>query len=210
MSITTVVFDVGNVLIEWDPNHLYRRLIPDDASRTRFLAEVCTPDWNIEQDRGRTWAEGVAERVALFPEHEGLIRAFDEHWMEMVPGEIPGTVAILEELHAAGVPLYAITNFSAEKWALTLERFPFLARFRGVIVSAHERMIKPDRDIFDLCATRFGIEPGRSVFIDDSEKNIVGARAAGFDAIHFSAPSALRTALIERGVPLSRVGEGQR
>lgn len=204
-----VVFDVGNVLIEWDPLHLYRRLIPDEAERTRFLTEICTTEWNIEQDRGRTWAEAVAERVALFPQHEALIRAYDERWHDMVPGEIPGSVAILEELHRAGVPLYAITNFSAEKFELALARFPFLNLFRGIVVSAHERLIKPDAAIYALCASRYAIEPAESVFIDDSAKNVDGARAAGFDAIHFTAPEALRAELIERGFPLSRLGEGQ-
>ena len=137
--VDTVVFDIGNVLIQWNPRNLYRRLIPDETEMERFLSEVCTDAWNLEQDRGRTWAEAVAERIALFPDHADLIRAYDTGWHEMVPGEVPGSRAVLEELHEAGVPLYAITNFSAEKFAEAVDRFPFLKLFRETIVSAHER-----------------------------------------------------------------------
>lgn len=126
------------MLIEWDPEHLYRRLIPDGAARARFLTEVCTPAWNLEQDRGRTWAAAVAERTALLPAHAALIAAYDMGWQAMMPGAIPGSVAVLAELEEAGVPPYVITNFSAEKFVETVARFPFLGRFRGTIVSAHE------------------------------------------------------------------------
>jgi 2-haloacid dehalogenase len=201
--VTTVVFDIGNVLIEWDPLHLYRRLIPEEADRARFLAEVCTPAWNLEQDRGRTWAEAVAERAALFPEHADLIAAYDTGWQEMVPGAIAGSVAILEELEAADVPLYAISNFSAEKFVESVARFPFLGRFRGAIVSAHERLVKPDPAIFALCAERYGLDPATCVFIDDVPANIAAARAAGYRTIPFTDPPALRRDLVALGLPLA-------
>jgi 2-haloacid dehalogenase len=185
MAVDHVVFDVGNVLIEWDPQHLYRKLIPDAAARARFLAEICTPEWNIEQDRGRLWADAVAERTALFPDHARLIRAFDERWPEMVPGEVPGSVALLEALRGAGVPLYAITNFSAEKFVLAQSRFPFLTQFRDVVVSAEERLLKPDPAIYRVLLERNGLQASRCLFIDDSEKNVRGAEAVGMRAHHF-------------------------
>jgi phosphoglycolate phosphatase-like HAD superfamily hydrolase len=141
-GIDTIVFDIGNVLIEWDPRHLYRRLIPEAAEMERFLAEVCTGDWNLEQDRGRPWEEAAAERIALFPRHEALIRAFRARWHEMIPGEVPGTMALLEALRARGVPLYAITNFAADTFAEAAKRFPVLrpgGAFRDVVVSGTER-----------------------------------------------------------------------
>lgn len=201
--ISTVVFDVGNVLIRWDPRFLYRRLIPDEAQMERFLAEVCTSDWNLEQDRGRSWADAVAERVALHPEHEALIRAYDRDWHQMVPGVVDGSVAILEELEELGVPLYAITNFSTEKYAEALDRFPFLGRFRDTVVSAHERLLKPDPAIYRLLADRNGFDLRTAVFIDDAEKNVRGAEAVGMAGILFTDPADLRLRLRDLGLPLS-------
>ncbi|HUG61022.1 MAG TPA: HAD family phosphatase [Methylomirabilota bacterium] len=203
-QVTTVVFDVGNVLIAWDPRNLYRKLIDDEAEIERFLAEVCTHDWNLDQDRGgSTWAEAVAERVALFPEHEALIRAFDERWPEMIPGAIEGSVAILHELADAGVPLYGITNFSAEKYVLARARFPFLDRFRDTVVSAHERLLKPEPEIYRRLLRRNALAAGEAVFIDDAPKNVAGAEAVGMKAIHFRSPEDLRDRLIALGLPLA-------
>ena len=185
MRVDTVVFDVGNVLIRWDPRHLYRRLFAEEAAMERFLAEICTDAWNLEQDRGRTWEAAIAERIALFPEHETLIRAYSDRWPEMVPGEVEGVPALLEALRGAGVPLYAITNFSAEKFVLSQARFPFLRRFRDVVVSAHERLLKPDPAIYRLLLDRNGLQAGRCLFIDDSEDNVRGAEAVGMRAHHF-------------------------
>jgi len=201
--ISTVVFDIGNVLIRWDPRFLYRKLIADEARMERFLAEVCTPAWNLEQDRGRDWPEAVAELVARHPGDADLIRAFDERWAEMVPGPIEGSVAILEELAAARVPLHAITNFSAAKWAETLPRFPFLALFGEVVVSAHERVLKPDAAIYRLLLDRRGIDPRTAVFVDDSAANVAGAEAVGMTAIRFTDPDDLRLRLRDLGLPLA-------
>jgi 2-haloacid dehalogenase len=195
MRVDTVVFDIGNVLIEWDPRHLYRKLIPDQAEMDRFLAEVCTPDWNLEQDRGRTWAEALAERIPLFPRHESLIRAYSDRWNEMVPGEVPGTVALLEALRGRGVPLYAITNFSVEKFAIAQDRFPFLRGFIDVVVSGTERLVKPDHAIYRVLFDRNGLDARRCLFIDDSEKNIVAARELGMTAHHFRDAAGLRAEL---------------
>ncbi|GGG30266.1 HAD family phosphatase [Chelatococcus composti] len=201
--ITTVVFDVGNVLISWDPRHLYRRIFDGDEERVeRFLAEVCTAEWNLEQDRGRSFAEAIAERVAAFPQWREEIEAYDRRWHEMVPGAIEGTVRILETLRAAGVPTYAITNFSAEKFAETRARFPFLDGFHGIVVSAHERLVKPDEAIYRVLLDRYGLEAGQCLFIDDSPANVAAARAVGMAAHHFTAPDRLAQALRAEGLPV--------
>lgn len=195
------MFDVGNVLIRWDPRNLYRKLL-DEERLEWFLAHVCDSAWNVEQDRGRSWADAVTERIARHPEWASHIRAFDERWQEMVAGPIEDNVAVLQRLRAAGVPTYAITNFSREKFAETCERFPFLAEFEGVIVSAHEGLLKPDPAIFRLFLARYGLDAGACVFIDDSKENVRGARAAGMRAIHFAEGVDLAAALRAFGVPL--------
>jgi len=190
------------VLIRWDPRYLYRKLIEDEAAREDFLARVCPPAWNLEMDRGRPFAEGIAERLALFPEHEALIRAFDERWVETLGGAVEETVAILEALSAAGVPCYAITNFSREKFAITRELFPFLGRLAGIVVSAHEGLLKPDPRIYARLCERYGLDPARCLFIDDSEANVEAARAYGMQGHHFLSSAALGADLKDRGLPL--------
>ena len=198
----TVVFDVGNVLIRWDPRLLYRDLIPDPERLDWFMQNVCTAAWNIEQDRGRSWEEAVALLVAEHPEWEREIRAYDERWHETVPGIIEDSVATLKELQARGDKVYAITNFSREKWAESLIRFPFLQSFDGVVVSAHERLIKPDPAIFRVLLERYGLAAGDCIFVDDSAKNIAAADGIGMRTVHFVEPIDLRAALRERGLAL--------
>jgi 2-haloacid dehalogenase len=200
MSLATkaVVFDLGGVLIEWDPRHLYRKLLADEAAVEEFLATVCTPEWNAELDRGRPFAEGVAELVERHPEHAAAIAAYHERWPEMVAGDIPGTVEVLAELRAAGVPLYALTNWSAETFAITRGRFEFLEWFDGLLVSGEERVTKPDPAIFQLLLDRFGLDPTATVFVDDSEANVAAARRLGFDAIRFTGHEELRRELVAR------------
>lgn len=200
--ITTVVFDVGNVLIRWDPLRLYSRLFPDPAKRDWFLETICTEDWNREMDRGRPFAEGIADLVAQHPQWETEIRAWDEHWHEMVPGEIPGTVAILERLRALGVPDYSITNFSREKFAEALERFPFLKGFRDTVVSAHERLLKPDPAIYRVLTERNGLDPTACLFVDDSAANVEGARSVGMSAVVFTSPERFAADLAAHGIAL--------
>lgn len=198
----TAVFDVGNVLIRWDPFRVYREMIPDEAKRHWFLQNVCTAAWNLEQDRGRSWEEGIALLVASHPEWEAQIRAYEERWHEAVPGLIEESVAVLEELKARGEKVYAITNFSREKWAECLIRFPFLQSFDGVVVSAHERVIKPDPAIFRILFERYDLAPQDCIFIDDSAKNIETARSLGMKGIHFVEPIDLRGELTRHGVAL--------
>jgi 2-haloacid dehalogenase len=200
VSVATkaVVFDLGGVLIDWDPRHLYRKLLADEAAVEEFLATVCTPEWNAELDRGRPFAEGVVELVERHPEHAAAIAAYHERWPEMVAGDIPGTVEVLAELRAAGVPLYALTNWSAETFAITRGRFAFLEWFDGLLVSGEERVTKPDPAIFQLLLDRFGLDPTATVFVDDSEANVAAARRLGFDAIRFTGHEELRRELVAR------------
>jgi 2-haloacid dehalogenase len=198
----TVVFDVGNVLVRWDPRLLYRELIPDEAKLDWFMQNVCTAAWNIEQDRGRSWEDAVALLVADHPEWEAEIKAFDERWHETIPGVVEDSVAVLDELKRRGDKVYAITNFSREKWAECLIRFPFLQSFDGVVVSAHERLIKPDPAIYQVLLERYGLVAGDCIFIDDSARNIESAQAIGMQGVHFVEPIDLRAQLRAAGVDI--------
>lgn len=201
-----VVFDVGRVLIEWDPRHLYRGLFgvtgdgsAADAERAaameHFLTHVCSHTWNLLQDAGRSFADAVAELSERHPEHATLIAAYDSRWEEMVPGAIDGSVEILERLAASGVPLYAITNFSREKFAQTRARFDFFRHFRAILVSAEVRLIKPDPAIYlRLCADH-GLQPADCVFIDDSPINVAAAEQVGMHGVLFRSPEQLGRAL---------------
>jgi 2-haloacid dehalogenase len=197
---TTVVFDVGNVLLRWDPRHLYRKLFDDEAQMEWFLATVCTGSWNIEQDRGRDWDEAVTLLVRDYPDHEIPIRAFHERWHETVSGVIEENVALLGRLQGAGVPTYCITNFSGPKFVEAKQRFPFLGSFDGVIVSGDERLLKPDPEIYRLLLTRYGLEARDCIFIDDSKANVDGARAVGMRGIHFAEPMDLAAELARYGI----------
>jgi 2-haloacid dehalogenase len=201
-SPTIVVFDVGNVLLRWDPRHLYRKLFDDEARMEWFLANVCTHDWNVEQDRGRGWDEAVALLVDRHPEHEPHIRAFHERWHETVGGVFEENVALLERLRAAGVPNYCITNFSGAKFAEAKLRFPFLARFDGVIVSGDERLLKPDPAIYHLLLSRYNLSAGDCIFIDDSRANVHAAREIGMQAIQYAEPMDLAAELRLHGFPV--------
>jgi 2-haloacid dehalogenase len=200
VPVKAVVFDLGGVLIDWDPRYLYRKLLDDEAAVEEFLATVCTPAWNAEQDRGRPFAEGVAELVGRHPVHAAAITAYHERWPEMLGGAVGGTVEVLAELRAAGVPVYALTNWSAETFGIARERFEFLEWFDGVLVSGEERMIKPDPAIFRLLLDRFGLDPGATFYIDDSPANVAAADRLGFDAVRFTSPAQLRGDLEARGL----------
>ena len=200
---TIPVFDIGNVLIRWDPRSLYRKLIPDDREREDFLTRICPGEWNLEMDGGKPFAQAIAERIALFPEKADLIRAFDERWLETVDGAIEESVAILEELRGLRIPTYAITNFSREKFAVARQHYPFLGCFDGIVVSAHERMVKPDRRIYELLCSRHGLAAPDCLFIDDSAPNVAGALAVGMRGHQFTAPKRLRAELKAAGLPLA-------
>jgi 2-haloacid dehalogenase len=196
----SIVFDLGGVLIDWNPRYLYDRLIPDAESREHFLTSICDQAWNEQQDAGRSCAEAVAELSARYPVCERLIEVYYERFAEMLGGAIEGTVEILSELRTQGLPLYALSNWSAETWPHALARFEFLTWFRGIVVSGQEGVRKPNAEIFRRLFARFDLDPERAIFIDDVAKNVSAARATGMAAILFETPGKLRTALRAHGV----------
>lgn len=200
MSLRAVVFDLGGVLIDWDPRRLYRKLLPDERAVEELIATVCTQAWNERQDAGRSLAEGTAELIARHPDRADLIRCYYDRWDEMLGGPIEGTVAILEELDHAGVPLYALTNWSAETFARGRGRFRFLDRFRAIVVSGEERLIKPDLRLYRRLLERHHLAADETLFIDDNPHNVAGARAVGMQAHHFEGPAGLRDHLIDLGL----------
>lgn len=195
-----VVFDVGGVLLDWDPNYLFRKLIADDDERRWFLTEICSPSWNAKQDGGRSWAEATSELARQFPEHSNLIAAYDERWEEMISGPIAGTVSLLSDLRSAGVAFYALTNFSAEKWEVAKDRWGFLTGFDGTVVSGTEKVTKPDLRIYQILLDRYALDPARTFYTDDMKENVEAARVAGLDAEVFVDPDTLRQQLVDRGV----------
>jgi 2-haloacid dehalogenase len=194
-----VVFDLGGVLIDWNPRYLYRQLIADEAAMELFLGEVCHSGWNEEQDRGRTFAAAIEEAVARHPAERALIEAYHHRWEEMLAGPIEGTVAVLAELKDAGRELHALTNWSAEKFPIARGRYDFLTWFESILVSGEHGLIKPDPKIFELLLERIGRRAGDCIYIDDNPKNVEAAAALGFDAIRFDSPEQLRRDLAERG-----------
>ncbi len=200
-----VVFDLGGVLIDWDPRHLYRKLFAgEEAAMEQFLATVCTHEWNRRQDAGRSFAEGARLLKAEHPDKAELIDAYHARFHEMLAGPISGSVEILAELRDRGIPLYGLTNWSAETYPAALQRFAFLRWFRGIRVSGEVGLIKPDPRIFVLLIERFGIEPQRAVYVDDVEANAAAALPFGIHAIHFTTPARLREELVALGLLPSR------
>lgn len=191
-QIDAVVFDVGNVLIRWDPRVLYRKLFThadmtaDDATVDWFLSTVCPPNWNVEQDRGRSIVDAEAEAIGRHPDYAPQIRAFYGRFQEMIPGPIPQSVAALHRAKTAGLPVHGLTTFGAETFPPTARRFDFLRAFDTVVVSGEEKVIKPDPRIFEILIERAGLDPARSVFIDDSAANIASATGLGFITHQFS------------------------
>ena len=197
---TTVVFDLGGVLVDWDPRYLYRQLFDDPDEMESFLAEVTSADWNAHQDAGRPWAEAIDVLATEHPERRELIEAFHQRWPEMLAGEMPGTVDVLAELRSTDVRLLALSNWSAELFPIARERFDFLGWFEGILISGDVGVNKPDRRIFDHLAEQFGIEPEAALFIDDSAANVDAAKALGFRAIRFTDATALRRDLVRLGL----------
>ena len=197
-----VVFDIGRVLYDWDPRFLYQRLIPQGESLDVFLRDVVTHDWHFQHDAGRDFADTSAELIARYPEHAALIAAWQPRFAETIPGAIPGMHELVERLDEAGVPLFAITNFSHEFFP------PFRAaeaalfdRFRDIVVSGAEKLVKPDAAIYHLALERFGLRANEAVFIDDNAANVAGAAAVGMTAILFTDAPALIVELHALGLP---------
>lgn len=202
MPIDTVVFDIGGVLLDWNPNYLYEELIPDQEQREHFLTNIATSEWNMRQDAGRTWADAVEELSTLHPQHAEWISAYDTGWLKMVRGVIEDTAQLVEELRAAGIPTYALTNFSTEKWDVALEAFPVLRGFDGAVVSGVEETVKPDEKIYRILLERYDLDAARTFYTDDVQRNVDAARAVGLDAELFTIAADLRQQLKDRGLPV--------
>lgn len=191
-----VLFDLGGVLVDWNPRYLYREIFADASAMEEFLGAVCTQAWNEEQDLGRPFAEGVRLLTARHPHWAAEIRAYDERWHEMLKGPIAESVALLGELRERGAGLYALTNWSAEKFPIARARFAFLEWFSGIVVSGEVRLKKPDPRIFDLAIRRFRLDPAATLFVDDGAHNVAAAARLGFRAHHFTGAAELRRALV--------------
>jgi 2-haloacid dehalogenase len=200
-SKQAVVFDLGGVLIDWNPRHLYRKMFNgDDGAMERFLSEICTSEWIARQDAGRSFAEATEELIARHPDQAGLISAFFDRWPEMVAGAIEQTVRILAELKGAGREVYALSNWSAETFPYARKRFEFLGWFDFTVISGEIGLIKPDREVFDFLLDKTGRRAEECVFIDDSPVNVAAASELGFDAIRFRSPEQLRDDLTNKGI----------
>lgn len=199
-EIRHIVYDIGKVLIHYDPDIPFSRIIPDPVERRWFFDNVCTSDWNIEQDRGRSWEEAEALLIADHPDHENSIRAFRRHWHEMVPHAYDDSVELMEGLVDAGHDVTMLTNWASDTFREARERFAFLEKPRGVTVSGDIGLIKPDRRIYDHHVASFGLEPKASLFIDDSQKNVNAAIDAGWQAVLFTNAKTLEADLERLGI----------
>jgi len=194
-----VIFDVGRVLFDWDLRHLFAKLIDDQDRLEWFVTNVVTPEWHFQHDAGRPLAEMLPELQAEFPQHEALIDAYVARFNETIPGPMPGSLELVERLDDAGVPLFAITNFGHEFWEGFRPTQPIFDRFRDIIVSGTEKLMKPDPAIYALAIERFGIDPAGALFIDDVAHNIAGAESVGFAGHRFVDAATLERELIARG-----------
>lgn len=199
-SVETVVFDIGHVLIDWNPRYLYRKVFADKDEMERFLGTVATPEWHLEHDRGRPIDEGTALLVSRYPEYAREIEAFYGRWEEMFGGPIEGSVRLLGELRERGYPLYALTNFSAETFPLARAWYRFLDLFDEIVVSGELGMIKPDPEIYGVLVGRTGLDPATAVFVDDSAPNVRAAEALGFRGVLFEGADGLRDDLTHLGL----------
>ena len=193
-QINTIIFDLGGVLIDWNPLYVFNDLIPDPEQRTYFFQNVCTSDWNEQQDAGTLIAKATEERIRLFPEWENEIRSYYGRWVEMLGEPLQGTVEILKKLiDSPNYRIYALTNWSAETFpiAKSMKRFEFLNWFEGILVSGEEKMIKPQPEIFELILSRYSIDRTKAVFIDDNLRNVRASTAVGLETIHFQSSEQL-------------------
>lgn len=192
-KIDTVIFDLGGVLIDWNPRHLYRKIFSTEEEITWFLENICTHEWNEKQDAGRSFDEATEELVAKFPAHETAIRAWYGRWQETIGGAVHETVDILRELKNSGTHrLYALTNWSAQTFPWALDNFEFLHWFEGIVVSGVEKTRKPFPHFYKILFDRYQINPANAIFIDDNLSNLAGAKEVGLAALHFQSPARLR------------------
>ena len=193
MPIKTIVFDLGGVLIDWNPRYLYKNIFDSEEKMEWFLTRVCSPDWNAEQDGGRSFEAAIDELLPEYPEYKPQIEAYYSRWVEMLGGAIEGTVEILREFHQSERhEILALTNWSKQTFPIALDQFDFLHWFSGILVSGEENMKKPDLEIYELLIKRYGLTPSETLFIDDSHANIVSAKELDINTIHFRNPEQLR------------------
>ena len=195
----SVIFDVGRVLFDWDLRYLFARLIADKDELEWFVTNVVTPQWHFQHDAGRPLAEMLPELKARFPDHAPLIDVYATRFNETIPGPMPGSLELVERLDAAGVPLFAITNFGHEFWEAFRPTQPVFDRFRDIVVSGTEKLMKPDPAIYRLAIERFGIDSAGALFIDDVAKNIEGAESVGIAGHRFVDAATLEADLAARG-----------
>ncbi|OOQ61274.1 HAD family hydrolase [Mucilaginibacter pedocola] len=199
--INTIIFDLGAVLIDWNPDYMYRSLFADEQEMRHFLTNVATSDWNEEQDAGRSLQEGTDWLIAKHPEHEANIRAFYGRWIEMLGDAFEGTVEVFKELKESGkYKIYALTNWSAETFPMAQQKFEFLSWFDGTVVSGTEKMRKPTPAFYQILLDRYNVVPEESLFIDDNYRNILAAEKMGINCIHFTSPEKLRGELTTLGL----------
>ena len=196
-TVDTVLFDLGGVLVDWNPRYLFRKVFDDEDEMEWFLANVCNPSWNEQQDSGRTIAEATDELISAYPTHADNIRAYYTRFDETLSGPISGTPDLLAAVKSTGSRVFALTNWSAETFPVARKRFSFLALFDGILVSGEEGLKKPDPEIFHLSVQRFDLQPETTLFIDDSPTNIAAAASLGFTTHHFSAAAELRQQLVD-------------
>ena len=201
MTVRYILFDLGRVVLDWEPSRLYSKLFDSSDELAWFLENVCTMDWHTRHDAGVSFADNAPGLIAKHPKYEAQIRAWGERWMEMFAGYIDGTPEIIERLTEKGLPLYALTNMPSETKPLMDAHFPLLTIFQDIIVSGDEKLVKPDPAIYALTLKRMGLPaPGEVLFIDDSEKNITAAAALGFETHLFRGAAGLERTLVEAGL----------
>lgn len=199
--ITTIIFDLGAVLIDWNPRYMYRTIFSDETEMEKFLTEITTSDWNEEQDAGRPLHEGTETLVRQFPEHAELIRAFYGRWDEMLGEAFHDTVEIFKKLkESSRYKIYALTNWSAETFPVAVARFEFLNWFDGIVVSGEEKMRKPTPEFYHILLDRYDVEPKEALFIDDNYRNILAAEKIGINCIHFKSAKQLDIELTQAGL----------
>jgi 2-haloacid dehalogenase len=194
MKIENVIFDFGGVLVDWNPRYLYHDYFQDESAMENFLHTVCTDEWNVEQDRGRSLAEGTRLLQDKYPEFHSLIQLYYDQWEVMLHGDIPETVSLLYQLKEKH-NIYGFTNWSAETITIAYERFSFFKEFDGIVVSGEEKLIKPDQKLYHLLLDRYNLKAENTIFIDDNLKNVKAAEELGMIAIHFENPDQLETVL---------------
>jgi 2-haloacid dehalogenase len=209
-AVQTVVFDIGGVLLDWDPRHLYRRLISDPAEMAEFLGQICTPQWHLAHDLGADTEQSCLELAAAHPDRSELIMAWSHRSEEMVAGQLDQAVSVLAEVKAAGLRCLALSNMESDKFRLRRSRYPFFGLFDGCVISGMEGVVKPDRGIFEILLARYALRPEATVFVDDMAANVAAAREFGITAIEYSTAAQLRCELRDLGLPIAREASAER